>query len=76
MTYKTGTEVFFIESNRIIRKATVIRKSGDFYILRFDEGGGLQLRGGRIFQTKEQAEAMLPKENVQKKTNSPYDYWH
>ena len=31
MTYETGTEVFFIESNRIIRKATVVRRSGDFY---------------------------------------------
>ena len=34
MTYETGTEVFFIESNRIIRKATVVRRSGDFYIFR------------------------------------------
>lgn len=76
MTYETGTEVFFIESNRIIRKATVVRRSGDFYILRFDEGGGIQLREGRIFPTKEQAEATLPGEKVQKKANSPYDYWH
>ena len=29
MTYETGTEVFFIESNRIIRNATVVRRSGD-----------------------------------------------
>lgn len=76
MTYETGTEVFFIESNRIIRKATVVRRSGDFYILRFDEGGGIQLREGRIFPTREQAEATLPGEKVQKKANSPYDYWH
>ena len=75
MTYETGTEVFFIESNRIIRKATVVRRSGDFYI-RFDEGGGIQLREGRIFPTREQAEATLPGEKVQKKANSPYDYWH
>lgn len=70
------TQVFFIESNRIIRKATVARRSGDFYILRFDGGGGIQLREGRIFPTKEQAEATLPGEKVQKKANSPYDYWH
>ena len=76
ITYETGTEVFFIESNRIIRKATVVRRSGDFYILRFDEGGGIQLREGRIFPTREQAEATLPGEKVQKKANSPYDYWH
>ena len=76
MTYETGTEVFFIESNRIIRKATVVRKNGNFYILRFDEGGGIQLREGRIFPTKERAEEMLPEEKVQKKANSPYDYWH
>ncbi len=52
MTYETGTEVFFIESNRIIRKATVVRRSGDFYILRFDEGGGIQLREGKNFSDK------------------------
>lgn len=27
MTYETGTEVFFIESNSILRKATVVRRS-------------------------------------------------
>lgn len=67
MTYETGTEVFFIESNRIIRKATVVRRSGDFYILRFDEGGGIQLREGRIFPTREQAEATLPEKRFRKK---------
>ena len=76
MTYETGTEVFFIESNRIIRKATVVRRSGDFYILRFDEGGGIQLREGRIFLTREQAEATLPGEKVLNKAFSPFDYWH
>lgn len=76
MAYETGSEVFFIESNRIIRKATVVRRSVNFYILRFDEGGGIQLREGRVFLTKEQAEAILSEEKVQKKANSPYDYWH
>lgn len=76
MTYETGTEVFIIESNRIIRKATVVRRSSDFYILRFDGGGGIRLREGRIFSTREQAEATLHREKVQKKANSPYDYWH
>ena len=76
MTYETGTEVFFIESNRIIRKATVVRRNGDFYILRFDGGGGIQLREGRIFSTREQAEATLRREKVQNKADSPYDYWH
>lgn len=76
MTYETGTEVFIIESNRIIRKATVVRRSSDFYILRFDGGGGIRLREGRIFSTRAQAEATLHREKVQKKANSPYDYWH
>lgn len=67
MTYETGTEVFIIESNRIIRKATVVRRSSDFYILRFDGGGGIRLREGRIFSTREQAEATLHREKVQKK---------
>lgn len=76
MTYETGTEVFLIENNRIIRKATVVKRSGNFYILRFDEGGGIQLRESRIFPTREAAEEGLPELKVQKKANSPYDYWH
>jgi len=54
----------------------VVRRSSDFYILRFDGGGGIRLREGRIFSTREQAEATLHREKVQKKANSPYDYWH
>lgn len=41
MTYETDTEVSFIENNLIIRKETMVRRSGNFYILRFDEGGDI-----------------------------------
>lgn len=67
MTYETGTEVFFIESNRIIRKATVVRRSGDFYILRFDEGGGIQLREGRIFQQENRQKQRCLEKRFRKK---------
>lgn len=79
MTYETGTEVFFIESNRIIRKATVVRRSGDFYILRFDEGGGIRLRANRLYLNREDAEKSLTPIKHETKAEgyrSPYDYWH
>lgn len=80
MIYETGTEVFIIESNRIIRKATVVRRSGDFYILRFaDTDGGIQLRANRLYLNREDAEKSLTPIKHETKAKgycSPYDYWH
>ena len=37
--FDVGNEAYIIESNRIIRKCTIVRKSGDLYIIRFENGG-------------------------------------
>lgn len=57
MKYNPGDTAYIIESGRFIREATVIRVSGDLYTLKFtDTGGGVKLRGGRLYPSKEEAE--------------------
>ena len=36
MECEIGSKAFIIESNRIIREVTIVRKNSDFYVVRFD----------------------------------------
>ncbi len=79
MAFKIGSKAFMVESNRIVREVTIVKRNGDFYIVRFGNSGGIQVRISRLFATKEEAEATLPKSEItQKRTGyrSPYDYLH
>lgn len=79
MEYEIGSKAFIIESNRILRKVTIVRKNSDFYIVRFDNNGSIQLRKSRIFPTSEAAEQHLSKNNRASQTSgsqSPYQPWH
>lgn len=74
--YKAGDIVYIIESNRIVRGCTIVRGHGDLYIIKFDNGGGIQIKVHRLFDRKEKAEVNLPKpknRSKQKKYQSPYD---
>lgn len=76
MTYKSGDKAFIIESNHIIREVTVTKRSGEFYIVRFSNGmGGIRIRGSRLYDSREVAEAVVPKQ-PKTTTRTPYDYWH
>lgn len=75
---EVGDNAFIIESNRIVREVIVLKRSRDFYTVRFvgNTSGGIQLRASRLFTSKEEAENCIPKKQVQKRTGfrSPYDY--
>lgn len=75
---EVGDKAFIIESNRIVREVIVLKRSRDFFTVRFVENtsGGIQLRTSRLFSSKEEAQSCLPKKQVQKRTGfrSPYDY--
>lgn len=75
---EVGDKAFIIESNRIVREVIVLKRSRDFFTVRFVENisGGIQLRASRLFSSKEEAQSCLPKKQVQKRTGfrSPYDY--
>lgn len=77
MKYKVGDTVFLIESNRLIRECTVKKVSGSLYVVRFANGGGIQVKEHRLFATQEEAESNLPiKEAAKPRYRSPYEYWH
>ena len=72
---EVGTKVFIIESNRFITETEVLRRSGEFYTIRFGSNGGIKVRRSRIFLSREEAEAQLPsKPKTQRIYCSPYDY--
>ena len=75
---EVGDKAFIIESNRIVREVIVLKRSRDFFTVRFVENtsGGIQHRASRLFSSKEEAQSCLPKKQVQKRTGfrSPYDY--
>ena len=75
--YKAGDKAYIVESNRIVRECTVVRPAGNLIIIRFENGGGIQVNKNRLFATKEASKAE-PKPVVaqQRGYRSPYDYWH
>lgn len=73
--YTGGETVFLVESNIHIRKVVAVKKTGDFYTVRFEGDGGIGVRGSRLFPMKEDAESSLPKRGKTIKT-LPYDYPH
>ena len=72
---EVGSHVFIIESNRTITEVVVAARRGDFYTVRFLNGGAIQLRRSRLFPTREEAEEKIPAIAEEKRRfRSPYDY--
>ena len=59
--YKKGDKAYFIESNCRIREVQILNYSGGIYLIRFDNGGGIRVNEHRLYNTKEEAERILPK---------------
>ena len=58
--YAPGQKVFLGGGGKhLIKEATIIKYSGGFYIIRFENGGGTRVRESRLFFTKEEAEAAI-----------------
>ena len=78
MTFEEGSHAYIVENGWNIREVTIVRRSGEFYIVRFNDKGGVKLRGSRLYAAQEEAEKSLPKEEKQKGMGyrSPYDYLH
>jgi hypothetical protein len=75
MKFEVGSTAYIVESNRIVSEVTVIKRSGDFYTVRFGTNGGIQVRSSRLFASQEDAEASLTKNKRDKRRySSPYDY--
>lgn len=75
--FKAGDKAYIVESNRLVREVTIVRFLGGMYLIRFEGGGGIQVKEHRLFASKEAAqESIHPKaKEVSKKIiQSPYDY--
>ena len=77
MTFEIGSTAYIVESNRIIREVTIVKRNGDFYIIRFCTRGGIQVRSNRLFASYGDADSSMHKK-TEKRTGyrSPYDYIH
>lgn len=72
---EVGSHVFIVESNRTVTEVIVAARRGDFYTLRFLNGGAIKLRQSRIFPSREDAEKRkLAKVEEKRRLSSPYDY--
>lgn len=72
---EVGSHVFIVESNRTITEVVVAARRGDFYTVKFLNGGAIQLRQSRIFLSREEAEKKIPARSEEKRRyHSPYDY--
>ena len=56
MTFEIGSTAYIVESNRIIREVTIVKRNGNFYIIRFGTRGGIQVS---VF-----CQALFPKKSV------------
>lgn len=68
--------VYYLEGKRL---NAYVRKSGDLYIIRFENGGGIQVKRHRLFMSPEEAEVKIGLQ-INKRVKkiegfrSPYDY--
>ena len=61
-SYSPGDTAWIVESSLFIREVKILKITGGFATLRFaDSDGGVRLRTGRLFPTKEAAEAHIKK---------------
>ena len=70
MTFEIGSTAYIVESNRIIREVTIVKRNGDFYIIRFGTRGGIQVRSNRLFASYEDADS-----SIHKKTEKRTGYY-
>ena len=76
MVFKKGMSAFIVESNRFIREVVIVKRRGNSYIIKFvDINGGIQVRGSRLFATRNEAEKSIPNtRESNKRYLSPYEY--
>ncbi len=69
--------VYLVESCRRVREAVVLGRSGPLYTLRFtDTGGGIRVRGDRLYPTREAALADLQRSRAARQPAVRPGYWH
>ena len=58
--YQPSQKVFLTGGNKnLIKEAAVLKYTGGFYTIRFNNGGGVKVRESRIYPSREEAEAAI-----------------
>ena len=75
---REGQTVYLVESCRRVREAVVLSRSGGLYTVRFtDTGGGIRVRGGRLYPTLEAAQTYVrQKKAASQLLQPPSNLWH
>jgi len=74
-SFEPGKKAYIVINNREVSEVTIVKKDGDFYVIRFASGGGIQLRENRLFANHLEASKALPaKEPKKRQWVSHYDY--
>ncbi len=76
--FRAGQTVYLVESGHRIREAQVRGRSGGLYTVRFtDTGGGIRVRGDRLYPTREAALAYVQQlKEVRQQARPTPGYWH
>ncbi|MBR7189799.1 MAG: hypothetical protein IKD63_01665 [Oscillospiraceae bacterium] len=62
--YNPGDTAYIVESGLFVREVKVVKVASGFVTMRFTDGsGGVRLRESRLFPTKEEAAASIPKKS-------------
>ena len=73
---RAGQTVYLVESGHRIREAEVRGRSGGLYTVRFtDTGGGIRVRGDRLYPTRDAAAAYVQQRKAARQPIRP-GYWH
>ena len=74
---RVNDTVYLVESCRRVREVVVWGRRGGLYTVRFtDTGGGIRVRGDRLYPTREAASAYVRQlKEVRRQTVRP-GYWH
>lgn len=70
---KSGGYCYFVENNQRVVKAKIIKISGGFYTVLFDENSMTRIKRHRIFESYEEADRSI-RRSPSKKT--PYDFYY
>lgn len=74
-TFRPGDVAYFVENGCHVKDCKIVSGYGDFYIISYwsinnpAEPAVIQLRGSRLFATKEEAESKIPKKKVNPNCN-------
>ena len=76
--YKRGDVCYFIENGWKIKEAVVTGANSDFYVLKYDNGKGVQLRETKLYRTYEEAWVVVEPRQLRltRRSSTPYDYDH